>query len=111
MLLAQGRGAPPGNPKDGAPIDLTGYWVAIVSEDWVYRMVVAPKGDAGSVPINDAGKKAAQEWDPAKDAKSCKTYGAAGIIRQPGRNPADHKIRLNHIERPSDGWKWGGSFD
>jgi len=29
----------------------------------------------------------------------------------PGRNPADHKIRLNHIERPSDGWKWGGSFD
>lgn len=33
------------------------------------------------------------------------------ISGAPGRNPADHKIRLNQIERPSDGWKWGGSFD
>lgn len=29
----------------------------------------------------------------------------------PGRNPQDHKIRLNHIERPADGWSWGGTFD
>jgi hypothetical protein len=48
-------------------------------------MVVAPKGDAGSIPVNDAGKKAAQDWDPDKDANSCKAYGAAGIIRMPGR--------------------------
>ena len=33
------------------------------------------------------------------------------VTGAPGRNPQDHKIRLNHIERPSDGWKWGGSFD
>jgi hypothetical protein len=33
------------------------------------------------------------------------------ISGAPGRNPADHKIRLNLIERPADGWKWGGSFD
>jgi thiamine monophosphate kinase len=29
----------------------------------------------------------------------------------PGRNPQDHKLRLNHIERPADGWTWGGSFE
>ncbi|HXS89698.1 MAG TPA: hypothetical protein VN705_10145 [Steroidobacteraceae bacterium] len=87
LALAQGPPAPKGpeSPKAAAQIDITGQWVAVVSEDWVYRMVVAPKGDAGSIPISDAGKKAAQEWDPAKDANSCKTYGAAGIIRQPGR--------------------------
>ena len=26
--------APPKSPKDAAPVDLTGYWVSIVTEDW-----------------------------------------------------------------------------
>src|SRR5216117_2243181 len=38
LLFAQTRGAPPRSPKDGALIDPTGYWVAIVSEDWRFRM-------------------------------------------------------------------------
>jgi hypothetical protein len=33
------------------------------------------------------------------------------IHGSPGRNSTDHKLRLNSIERPSDGWKWGGKFD
>lgn len=33
------------------------------------------------------------------------------VTGAPGRNEEDRKIRLNKIERPSDGWKWGGSFD
>ncbi len=34
------------------------------------------------------------------------------IIRgAPSRNAADHRLRLDFIERPSDGWKWGGKFD
>jgi hypothetical protein len=87
VVFAQAPPAPKGpeTPKAAAQIDITGQWVAVVSEDWVYRMVVAPKGDAGSIPINDAGKKAAQEWDPAKEANSCKAYGAVGIIRMPSR--------------------------
>lgn len=28
----------------------------------------------------------------------------------PSRNPADHRVRMKSIERPSDGWKWGGDF-
>src|SRR5579872_7523026 len=88
---AQGRGgAPPAarTPKQQAPIDLTGYWVSIVTEDWRYRMVTPPKGDTASVPLNPAGRRIADAWDPAKDEASgeaCKSYGAPGLMRVPGR--------------------------
>jgi hypothetical protein len=79
---------PAPTPKSAAQIDITGHWVALITEDWIYRMVVAPKGDVGSIPVNAAGKKATAAWDPAKDAaagETCKAYGAPGIIRRPGR--------------------------
>jgi hypothetical protein len=87
---AAGRGnnAPPRSPRDAAPIDLTGYWVSLVTEDWRWRMVTPLKGDSASVPVNRAGKQAANEWDPARDEAAglqCKSYGAAAIMRVPGR--------------------------
>jgi hypothetical protein len=33
------------------------------------------------------------------------------VVGNPGRNPEDHRLRMVNITRPSDGWKWGGSFD
>ena len=33
------------------------------------------------------------------------------ITGNPGRNPEDHRMRTRTISRPSDGWKWGGTFD
>jgi len=74
-------------PKQAAPIDLTGYWVSIVTEDWRFRMVLPPKGDFPDVPLNDAGRKIANTWDPAKDEAGdrCKAYGAPNIMRVPGR--------------------------
>jgi DNA polymerase III sliding clamp (beta) subunit (PCNA family) len=33
------------------------------------------------------------------------------VTGNPGRNPADHRLRMKTIVRPSDGWKWGGTFD
>ena len=33
------------------------------------------------------------------------------VTGSPGRNAADHRMRLRTITRPSDGWKWGGTFD
>src|SRR5580700_2170722 len=90
-VFAQGRGGPPGpppTPKAGARIDITGYWVSLVTEDWRYRQFTPPKGDYESVPINPAGKKLADAWDPAKDeaaGQQCKAYGAAGIMRIPTR--------------------------
>ena len=90
FLLAQ-RGGPAGPPpaaKVAAPIDITGYWVSVITEDWRYRMVTPRKGDYPSVPLNPAGRQVADSWDPAKDeaaSNQCKAYGAAGVIRMPGR--------------------------
>jgi len=86
----RGRGAatPPANAKAAAPVDLTGQWVSIVTEDWRYRMVTPAKGDYASVPLTPAGRKLADTWDPAKDEESgnaCRAYGAAGVMRMPGR--------------------------
>jgi len=74
--------------KASAPIDLTGYWTAIVTEDWRWRMVTPPKGDYASIPITAEAKKVADAWDSAKDeaaGEQCRSYGAAGIMRVPGR--------------------------
>ena len=59
---------PPATPRARAPIDLTGYWVSIVNEDWRWRMVTPPKGDAASVPLNAEGTKVTNAWDPATAA-------------------------------------------
>jgi hypothetical protein len=80
--------APPPPGKPGAPIDLAGYWVAYVTEDWRWRMVTPLKGDAASIPTNAEGRKLTDAWDPAKDEAAglqCKAYGAPAIMRVPGR--------------------------
>jgi hypothetical protein len=79
---------PPVNPRAIAPLDLTGYWVSIVTEDWRFRMITPAKGDYASVPLNSEGKRVADTWDPLKDEASgdqCKSYGAAAIMRVPTR--------------------------
>jgi hypothetical protein len=88
----RGRGgqAPqePRNGKSSAPIDLTGYWVAVITEDWRWRMLTPPKGDYASVPISNEGRRAADGWDLAKDEASgnaCKPFGIGNIMRMPGR--------------------------
>jgi hypothetical protein len=83
-----GPGGPPQDPKAAAPIDLTGYWVSVVTEDWRYRMVTPTKGDYQGVPMTPDAVKIADAWDPAADTAAgnqCKSYGAAAIMRVPGR--------------------------
>jgi hypothetical protein len=87
----EGRGAQPSapaTPRTQAPIDLTGYWVAIISEDWRWRMVTPSKGDYASIPMTPAAQKVADAWDPAKDeaaGEQCRAYGAPGLMRGPTR--------------------------
>ena len=50
-------GAPPPVAKTAAPVDLTGYWVSIVTEDWRYRMVMPAAGDYQGVPMTAAASK------------------------------------------------------
>jgi hypothetical protein len=51
-------------------------------------MVTPPKGEYGGLPLSAEGRKVADGWDPARDEKAgnpCKAYGAAAIMRMPGR--------------------------
>ncbi len=78
----------PPTPRAGAPVDLTGDWISIVTEDWRWRMVTPPKGDYASLPLTPAARKVADAWDPARDAaagEACRAYGAPAIMRVPGR--------------------------
>ncbi len=74
-------------PREQAPRDIAGYWVSIITEDWHWRMVIPRKGDYASLPLNDGGRRAADAWSPAPPnaADACKPFGAAAIMRVPGR--------------------------
>jgi hypothetical protein len=85
-----GRGAPapPPTPRAAAAMDLTGYWVSVIVEDWKWRMVTPKKGVYEAIPLNAAGRKMGDTWDPARDeaaGEQCRSYGAANIMRVPGR--------------------------
>ena len=85
---AQAPPAPPRTPRTIAPVDITGYWVALITEDWRWRMLTPPKGDYASVPINDEGRRVADSWNLAKDEAgglACRPYGVGNIMRMPGR--------------------------
>jgi hypothetical protein len=88
----RGRGGqpagPPPIPRAAAPIDLTGYWVALITDDWRWRMVTPPKGDVLYLPVNAEGRRVAETWDPAKDeaaGEQCKGYAAPSLMHLPGR--------------------------
>jgi len=89
FVAGQNRGAPAAAAaRVSAPIDLTGYWVAFVTEDWRLRMMTPPKGDYQNVPMTAEARKIADAWDPAADERAgneCKAYGAAAIMRVPER--------------------------
>ncbi len=112
-----GRGgpfAPPPTGRPGAPVDLTGVWVSVVTEDWQWRMRTPAKGDFTAVPLNQAGMAAANAWDPSKDGM-CEAYGVGGIMRMPGRlrigwqddttlkidTDAGQQTRLLHFQTPA----------
>ena len=96
-----GRGGPPPTPRAAAPVDLTGNWVSIISEDWRWRMITPPKGDYANIPVNPDAKKVGDAWDPAKDqaaGEQCKAYAAPAIMREPGRLriswPDDNTLKI-----------------
>lgn len=85
---AGGRGGPAASPRDSAALDLTGYWVSVITEDWKYRMVTPKAGVFDSLPLNGDARKIGASWDPAKDeaaGEACRAYTAANVMRLPGR--------------------------
>jgi hypothetical protein len=72
-------------------VDLTGYWVSIVTEDYIERMFPdSPKsGTPQSARGGGGGRGAGGGAPPAPAAGAapdpCRVYGAAGSMRLPGR--------------------------
>src|SRR5262245_50043692 len=73
-VAAQGGPAGPPPAQQAAAVDLTGTWVSVVTEDWRWRMMTPPKGDVSSIPVTQAARDLANQWDPAKDTgdNACK---------------------------------------
>jgi hypothetical protein len=88
LLVRAAAQSPAATAKASAPVDLTGYWVAFVTEDWRFRMITPRKGDYQPVPMTPEARKVADAWDPAADQASgnaCKAYGAGAIMRLAAR--------------------------
>jgi hypothetical protein len=82
------RGGPPQAAREAAALDLTGYWVSVITEDWKFRMVTPKKGVFETLPLNAEGRKIGDSWDPARDeaaGEQCRAYSAANIMRMPTR--------------------------
>ena len=86
--------APPQTAQETALVNLTGYWVSVVNQDWRVRMMTPPKGDYDRVPLTDAAREIADQFDPAlyggdnyqtSGIVDCRAYGAANVMRMPTR--------------------------
>ena len=83
-----GRGGPPPSAREAAPVDFTGDWVSIITEDWRWRMVTPARGDFAGIPLNQEGRRVGDAWDPDEveaAGAECRAYGAGGIMRAPTR--------------------------
>jgi hypothetical protein len=83
----QGFGQAP-EGRAGAPFDITGYWTALITDDWQYRMITPAPGDYSYIPLNAEGVRVADAWDPEADeaaGDACKGYAAPALMRLPTR--------------------------
>jgi hypothetical protein len=89
--VAQGAPPPPAvqqTPRQASPVDFTGTWASVVTEDWQWRFVTPIVGDYTGIPLNSVGDKTARAWNHDADLKAgeqCKAFGAAAINRLPTR--------------------------
>jgi hypothetical protein len=111
----RGAAAPPPAGRTGAPVDLVGTWVSVVTEDWQWRMLTPLKGDYTTVAalMTAQARKVADTWDPSMDGR-CEAYGVGGLMRIPGRlriswqddftlkidSDQGQQTRLLHFARP-----------
>jgi len=87
-----GGGAPQGGAPGGAgaraaaPVDVTGYWVSLVTEDWIERMAPdSPPSGAAGARGGRGGRGGGAPQPAAATGEPCRAYGAGGSMRNPGR--------------------------
>ena len=87
IAVATAAGAqPPQGGRIGAPVDFTGTWVSVVTEDWEARMTPPVKGDYTTIEqvMNAQARTVADGWQPSMEGR-CEAYGVGGVMRMPGR--------------------------
>jgi hypothetical protein len=85
---APASASPPQDARAQAALDLAGYWVSLITQNWQYRMIVPGPGEYADIPINRRAKQLADAWSAAADetaGRQCEAYGAAVIMRLPER--------------------------
>jgi hypothetical protein len=89
---AAGRGGGAASARAAAPVDLTGYWVSIVTEDWIERMSPdSPRSGTGRGRGGGGGGRGGDGRggggapQPAATSEPCLAYAAGGSLRVPGR--------------------------
>ena len=87
--FAQGRGGgPPPTAKAAAPIDLTGYWVAVVTDRLALSDDGACQGRLSERAREPEARRIADAWDPAKDeaaGEQCRATARPTSSQVPGR--------------------------
>jgi len=114
------RGTAPESAEKAAPIDLKGYWVSVITQNWRFRMLVPGPGEYADIPINEKAKQFADAWKAGADeaaGKQCEAYGAAVLMRNPEQlhiawldpetlrvdTDAGMQTRLLHFKPPAHG--------
>lgn len=94
--------------REMAPVDLTGTWTSVITEDWRYRMVTPPAGELHGLPLTPLAEEVMNTWNPDADESAglaCKGYAAPNLMRLPGRariswkNDETLKIEYDHGEQ------------
>lgn len=143
VFLALPLNAQPANEslyQQFAPIELTGNWVSVVTEDWHIRMITPPVGNFDGLPLTQRAQEAANAVDLEQienSGQACQAFGAVRIMREPGRlkiswedadtlrieTDAGEQTRLLHFDNiPTAGvpslqgrsiaaWQYTGGFD
>ncbi len=123
-----------------APVDLTGYWVSVITEDWHIRMITPPVGNFEGLPLSQRAQDAAMAVDldqVRRNGLACQAFGAPRLLREPGRlhitwedadtlridTDAGEQTRLLHFDNipaaaspslqgvSSAQWEYVGGFD
>ncbi len=117
VLIGSAAAQPPGPPqpprsgKAAAPVDFTGYWVSVISEDWRWRMVTPIKGDFASVPLNAEGQRVGNHVGPGQrrsrgaglqELRSCRAdaRSRARPYHLGGRQHSEARGRFRHADPP-----------
>lgn len=73
-------------PAQEAIPDITGYWDAMLTEEFRIRLYGPEPGEIDGLPLNEKGREAALNFDPNdyyKPENQCRKHGGAYVMRGP----------------------------